>query len=106
MPFINFSNFDPLDSQLEREVDYLYNAEGGVGYFLPTKYFDLMATIGYRMQVQRMTDHLGFASGGGNIQGEEEVSDPDPPPNPGPKRFTEHSDLVQQGIICGLRINW
>jgi hypothetical protein len=99
IPFINFANFDPLDSQVEKEVDYLYNAEGGIGYFLPTRYFDLMATVGYRLQAQRMTEHFGFI-------GTTENSKSDQPPPPAPKRITRHTNVVQQGIICGLRINW
>ena len=106
MPFINFSSFDPFDpgvhTSIEKEVDYLYNGEGGIGYFLPTRYFDLMVTVGYRLQVQRMIEHLGFTPQGAQsavngVEGEAQ---------PGPKRVTKRSNLVQQGIICGLRINW
>ena len=106
MPFIDFSSFDPLDpgahTSIEKQVDYLYNTEGGMGYFFPTRYFDLMATIGYRVQVQRMVEHIGFTAQGIQTAGEENPS----ARQPGPKRVTEHSNLVQQGIICGLRINW
>jgi len=96
MPFIDFSSFDPLDpgahKTVEKEVDYLYNAEGGFGYFLPTRYFDLMATVGYRLQVQRLITHLGFTA--------------QPGQNRAPKRITNEVNVAQQGIICGLRINW
>ncbi len=103
IPFINFSNYDPFDTGVEKEVDYLYNTEGGIGYFLPTRYFDIMATLGYRLQAQRMIEHQGFTP---QPSGDGTESNPSPDPEPGIKRVTHRSNLVQDGIICGLRINW
>ena len=111
-PFINFSNYDPYETHSDMEIDYLYNAEGGVGYFLPTRYVDIMATAGYRFQAIRMIDHVAFdptptqQPAQSASRHPQKPQPPQPEPNPVPVRENNDFNSIQDGIICGIRINW
>ncbi len=103
MPFIDFSNFDPLTDDVEADIDYLYNLEGGVGYFLPSTHLDFLLTLGYRLQDQRMIRYEGRISSPDNPQS--------PQPKPGPKpiviqRSTDKYHLRQEGMTLAVRVNW
>jgi len=95
MPFIYFEKFDPIEDEIEKDIDYLYNLEGGVGFFYATEKVDFVLTVGYRLQDQKVVQHVGKVP--------ENVPDNQPVK---PFRTTHKYHLKQEGITLGLRVNW
>ncbi|HOO78404.1 MAG TPA: hypothetical protein PLI51_09420 [bacterium] len=108
MPFISFFNFDPLTDSVEADMDYLYNVEGGVGYVYSSKYVDVLFTVGWRLQSQRMILYEAHQPITEDKTGKDTVksvsaAEEDPP---APVRDTIYTDTNQDGVIAALRISW